>query len=381
MLALAAVVGLDGPVVLVIALTMLASVAGLCGEARCPGHASPARRGIAARRGQRAPAHRSGPRHRARPGYRRRPARRGPGLRGLPRQWSHVRGVRAARVDDRLPRRSRQRAGGRTRPHRPRPAYGRGDALCDSAVPRGGDGRADLRRPDRSARGVRGALARPRQRRLRADAHRTGRRRAAEHDRERPACGEPASGARVSSDRCPRLRDSAGLRRNRPAGSGPSRHGDRRRRARGVRGGRRDDAHPNRSVGGARAGDGRVRRFLGSRHGRRRPDRADPDRRDLAGRQPARPGRPGAPRDIRLPARAARPRRHERTARRGARSSGGRGPGPAGHRRRSAARPGAARVRRPDLPAAAGCGRGRAGSARARVLRRGRRPRGGAPGR
>ena len=49
-----------------------------------------------------------------------------------------------------------------------------------------------------------------------------------------------------------------------------------------MRGGRRDDAQPGPPVGGARTGDGSVPRYAVLGHGRRRPARADPDRRDFA---------------------------------------------------------------------------------------------------
>ena len=177
---------------------------------------------------------------------------------------------------------------------------------------------------------------------------------------------------------CGVLCDAAGVRAVRPRRRRPAGHDPRRHRTGRVRGRRRDDPRARGPGGRARPRHGVLRLADGRGDGRRSRARPRADQSLVTLDEPPRAGRrcrdrhPGVPAGLRGLDAISR------------RSGGGAGVARR-HHRQGAARPGrpadrarGARRRRPAVPLAAGCRRRGAGRACARVLRRGRR-RGGRP--
>ena len=264
MLALAAVVAADGPVVLVIALTALASAAGTAERpaamALLPRLVGESRLGA----GERAAAHRAGPRRRRRSGARRAPARRRARLR-WPSSSTGARSRSRRVLISTMRRRSAPVGERESAAAVAQIAHGfrtsRADTVRRAALPRRGHGRVHLRRPDRAAGRVRRAAARSRRGWLRRAARRGRSRWAAERDRQRAARDEQR-GSRVivvtaGAFVCATQLAYAGRRRARVALGGDR---GRRRGPRRLRGGRRDRARPHRRRRRARPRHGGVRR-------------------------------------------------------------------------------------------------------------------------
>ena len=339
MLALAAVVAADGPVVLVIALTALASAPGTAERpaamAMLPRLVGESRLGA----GQRAPAHGAGPRRRRRSGDRGDPARR-----RAPMRWrsssTGPRSRRRRRSSRRCARRARPRGATAGREHRAQLTHGLRTArttpfvvplfvvVAMAELTYGAQTVQLVLYAERAARrsapaatatcwpppGVGGLLSAIVNARLAAStkvvAHRRRRRRAVLRHAARVRVDDLA--------RVALLVDPA-----------------RRRRLRRLRGGRRDGPRPRRAIRGAGSRHGRVRRRCRWRRWSLGAVLAPVLIAGTSLRTSfARPRRRRRRRHLRVPGRAPRARRAEPAARRGARVAGGGHRAAPDHRRR-----------------------------------------------
>ena len=169
--------------------------------------------------------------------------------------------------------RDRSRPAGRATARRCTPLTAsapRDDSVLRPANRRRQHGGADLRRADGPARPLRARPAWPGRRRIRRAARGLRRRRRAQRPGERSADNGPPDRLCGRRGVCGHVRHAVCVRGEQRRGGRHRRDRGRWCRAGGVRGDRRDGAHPNRAGGPARAADRRLRLGDGRRDDRRR---------------------------------------------------------------------------------------------------------------